>query len=129
MSILENMSDSMVSFEKIVFFTGHDEEGEALGELLHSHDDDKLTALFGFDTAGMDDDELVSSLEEAGYAGYFFANAQTPVRMYHSKDSSGYGFSWGHTRYALVCAKTFEDLVDKAVAWAKKEQEGMKNEA
>lgn len=127
MKTLEKLQHATVKFEQLTYFTGADSDGPDLNELLNEHDDDKLTALFGIDTEGLGDGELMLSLED-NYTGYFFANAHTPIRRHHSKEAKGYGFSWGHTTFTLIHASSFEKLVDKAVVWAELEHERMKNE-
>lgn len=126
MNTLEKMQDATVRFEKLTYFTGADADGPDLNELLQEHDDAKLKGLFGFDTEGLGDQELMLSLEE-NYTGYFFANAHTPIRTHHKEGSKGFRFSWSHTTFTLIHASSFEHLVDKAVVWAKLEHERMKN--
>jgi len=127
-TLVERMQSATVKFEKLIYFTGAEQDGEDLGELLHDHDDARLKDMFGFDTSGMGDAELVTSLEDKGYTGYFFANVHTPFRKHHERGSKGFIFSWGNTRYAMVCAKTFEELVDLAINWAERQQKEMKDE-
>jgi len=119
---LEKMQGNLIKFEKLIFFTGLDQEGPELEELLDEHDDDTLEALFGHKRP------CVESLEDEGMGGYFFANVHTPIRKHHEKGSTGFGFSWGYCTFTLLFAPNFDELVDKAVAWAKGKHEGMKND-
>jgi len=129
MSLLQKMQDAMVKLEKLIYFTGAEEDGTDLRDLLLDHGDDAIAKSFSFDLEELESrPDLAISLEDAGYTGYFFANAHTPIRKHHNKGSHGYGYSWGYTTYTLVFAKSFEDLVDKAVEWAKGKQEEMKSE-
>jgi len=127
MNTLEKMQSDLVKFEKLIYFVGADENGSDLMDLFQDHDDKNLTEALGFDTT-VSTSGLYVSLEDAGYTGYFFANAHTPIRKYHEKGSTGFMFGWGHTTFKLVFARTFDELVDKAVSWAKGKHEEMKDE-
>ena len=41
-TLVERLQSTTVKFEKLIYFTGAEQDGEDLGELLHDHDDARL---------------------------------------------------------------------------------------
>ena len=128
-TLVERMQSATVRFEKLIYFTGAEQDGEELLDLFQDHDGDVISWALGIKTDNiLTDSYLTEGLEDAGYTGYFFANVHTPIRKYHEKGSKGFMFSWGTTTFTLLCAKSFEELVDLAINWAERKQKEMKDE-
>jgi len=114
---LEALDNADANIKTIYFFQGAEKSGAELAELLYSIDNKDLTKMFGFDTSIYPDlMGVVEALEDYGFLGSFIAEVETPVKT--KRDDGGYGFSWGHTHYALVVGEDFSDVVTKTVEWA-----------
>ena len=115
---LEKLNSHVIKFRKLIFFQSAELNGEEMEDLLGTQDDKDLSNLCGFNTEGINTDAVVETIEET-FTGKFFAEAHTPLRKYRHANSCSY--SWDHTTYEILVADTFEELVEKACAWAESE--------
>ena len=64
-------------------------------------------------------DLYIEAIQDAGFHGIALG-VSTPVRKYY-KTGSGCSYSWGHTYTGYVYGETFEEALDLAHKWVKKQ--------
>lgn len=119
--LAESLFDEQVGIQKLVWIQPEEVCTEALDDILGTCDDEEIEKIFGISPNGASTSEIISEIVTCNFFGQFLAEVHTPVL----RQGGGFMFSWGYTRMTVILAPSLEEIVEKALAWGKQEQETM----